>query len=245
MSTQTQTQEQVLTYRCPHCGTAVEVHSPADGALLTCPAGKCGKSFRIAVPVPAPVAVPANPPTEAVVSAQPTALSAAQAPASSPEFPVQAVRLSMIRRYPFRCLGYGLLIVAGLLDLIVCLTWDWYWLGVVGGVVAAYAAFRFLLWWVRMSQTRLTLTNKHGILTTGVFSRDATEFSLDEVVDYHLHQNTLMRWLDVGDLAIISASPSQKVVVMAVPHPSRIVAQLQMHMEGRKAPMPAPEGAQA
>jgi hypothetical protein len=49
---------QTLTYRCPHCGTPVEVDATAEGSLLNCPAVGCGKPFRVALPVAEPITPP-------------------------------------------------------------------------------------------------------------------------------------------------------------------------------------------
>jgi uncharacterized membrane protein YdbT with pleckstrin-like domain len=78
------------------------------------------------------------------------------------------------------------------------------------------------------------VTSKRLILTTGVFSRETTEIALPDVVDVHVHQDLLMRLLDVGDLAIVSKADGRQLVVMAVPHPRSVADHLQAAIETRK-----------
>ena len=44
-----------LTYRCPHCGTAMEVDPRLAEEMLTCPNEACGKPFRADVPSAEPL----------------------------------------------------------------------------------------------------------------------------------------------------------------------------------------------
>ncbi len=260
MPVQEQTRSQTLTYRCPHCGALVSVEPSAVGSLLSCPSPACRKPFRAEVPVakPVPQATPACPcpPTNATtapgyqtsaVPPPPAQTSAVQAPTSptittpapppSPdeEVELRTVHLSTFRRYPGRCLGYWLLIMAGIAGMIWMLFLDRHWLALICAAVALYGAVRLIAWSLRMSRTALTLTSKRGILTTGLFSRQTTEFELTQLADIHVHQTALMRWLDVGDVAIVSTNPQQKqIVIMAVPHPGEVTELLQAQIEARR-----------
>jgi uncharacterized membrane protein YdbT with pleckstrin-like domain len=248
MTAQTPTQpQQTLTYLCPHCRTPEAVDAKADDALLTCPA--CRKPFRVEIPKaqPASLAPPCPPasstsPATAVAGAQAAAAAAAAAASSpqTPETPPETIHLAMFRRYPFRCLGYVLLSAAGLVGLIYGVDWNWHWLTILGAVVALFAAVRFFLWGLRMSRTTLTLTNKRGTLSSGLFRREDIEFELARLKDLHVHQTLPMRWLDVGDLAIVT-STGQRVVVMAIPNPAAVAEHMQRHGEREKKAQEQPD----
>jgi hypothetical protein len=141
----------------------------------------------------------------------------------------------MFRRYPWRCLGYLLIMAAGIVGMIWLLFYSRHWLALICAVVALVAALRLGLWSLRMSRTLLTISNKRGILNTGLFTTEKTEFELDQVADFHVHQTTLMRWLDVGDIAIVSTNPQQQqIVIMAVPHPDNVTELLQARLDARR-----------
>jgi hypothetical protein len=253
MPVQEQTRSQTLTYRCPHCGTLVSVETRAAGLLLSCPSPTCGKPFRVEVPVAKPVSLatpakcpPATPtsapsyqtPVAQVSAVQtpaaPTNVAPAPAHSSHNEVELQTVHLSMFRRYPWRCLGYWLLMAAG----IACMIWMLFdsrrWLALLSAAIAAYGALRLFAWWLRMSRTWLTLTDKRAILTTGLFSQQTTEFEVSQLADIHVHQTPLMRWLDVGDVAIVNTNPQQpQIVIMAVPHPGEVAELLQAQIDAR------------
>jgi uncharacterized membrane protein YdbT with pleckstrin-like domain len=195
-------------------------------------------------PQPAPALAPpqAVEPTPAQVVQATQALAAAQQ-AQAPdvlETAPSTIHLSMFRRYPFRYLGYLALAAAGLALLIYSEMHQWRWVAVLGGIVTAAALLRLFVWWVRMRCTVLLLTNKRGALRTGVFRRETTEFEFAGIGDFHLNQTMLMRWLDVGDLALV-VNNGQKIVIMAVPHPASVIAHLQRHVEVEKKAAEQPD----
>lgn len=263
-----QLQERALTYRCPHCGTTVEVEPDSAGTMMNCPAAGCGKPFRVEVPAAEVVARPSTlilppgverPTTEkqaqptqeppqaipvppAVVAQATEAVAAAQAAQhpTTPETSGTTIHLSMVRRYPFRCLGYALLAVVGLAFLLDGEIRHGHWVTALGAIVLLATGIRFLVWWVRMRATTLTLTNKRGGLATGVFSRDTREFEFAQITDFHVYQSLLMRWLNVGDLAIITNN-GQRFLIMAVPDPANVVSHLQKHVEFEKKAAEQPD----
>ena len=259
MPVQEQTRSQTLTYRCPHCGTLVSVETRAVGSLLRCPSPACGKPFRAEVPVakpvtqataaPCPPATPTSAPSyqtpvaqtpavqtpTAQTPAAPTNVAPTTPPSTDNEVELQTVHLSMFRRYPWRCLGYWLLVAAGIAGMIWMLFDSRQSLALASAAVAAFGALRLFAWWLRMSRTWLTLTNKRATLTTGLFSQQTTEFELSQLADIHVHQTPLMRWLDVGDIAIVSTNPQQpQIVIMAVPHPGEVAELLQAQIDARR-----------
>jgi hypothetical protein len=187
--------------------------------------------------IPQPAAQATAPPAVAPAAAQPAPIHIAPTPAvpvTEQETPGPIIHLSMARRYPLRCFAYLLVEAIGLTGIILGVMWRWHWLTILGGAQMAFFAIRFLVWWIRMSRITLALTSKRLILTTGVFSRDRTEIDLSDVVDSHFHQSLLMRWLDVGDLAIVSKPDNRQLVIMAVPHPGSVSQHLQSAIEMHK-----------
>src|SRR5262245_56221397 len=122
----TPTAQPTLTYHCPYCTTAVEAHPHSAGEVAICPA--CHQAFKLQPPAPCPpasvapaIALPPGvqapaPAAQAapVAVAQPQAAVAQPSPAAAavpaeqaPESPGELIRVSMWRRYPLRCLAYG------------------------------------------------------------------------------------------------------------------------------------------
>lgn len=214
-----------LTYRCPHCDTALELEPQATDQLLTCPAPQCGKPFRADIPTAAPIdpiILPAG------VSAEPSETPAVPAmplaqPAADREDRLQVVHLDMFRRYPFRCLGYGLLTLVGLAGVL--------WFGIAGRTFWAflfalplgYGLYRIVPWWLRMRHTTLTITTKRCMVEAGVFAKEAENYALEHITDVQVNQGLLSRFLNVGDIVLSSDDGGKKqVMLMAVPDPERV-----------------------
>jgi len=241
-------QAETLTYTCPHCRTPVEVSPLTAGEPLRCPNPACGRAFRVelpaAKPASAPVATPAPAGSQPAAPA-PAAIPVTAAPAGVAE-PVRAVdkddflarvRLSMLRRYPLRCLVYALVVLGGLVGGLVLAVNGWWTLAALAALVGALAAVRFAVWWLRMHNTSLTITSLRAILETGVMQREATELRRDQVGDLQVQQTLPMRWLDVGDLVITSSTADRKqIVVMAVPHPEAVAEMLRAKAVAAAAP---------
>jgi uncharacterized membrane protein YdbT with pleckstrin-like domain len=241
----------VLSCPAPGCGKpfriAVPVARPIEKpAGLALPGGvEAGLKGIPAPTCPPPANGPANAHTPAAAAPAPPAAPAGAPTVTTtpapevPEGEPQVIKLSMFRRYPFRCLGYLLLAAASVALMVYGEQKEWYWLAILGVLVLAISGGRFFVWWLRMVRTSLTLTNRRLILTTGVFARDSIEFELHRINDYHISQSLLMRLLDVGDLAIVSSE--RRVVVMAVPDPQAVVAFLQTNIATRKQEQETPD----
>jgi len=148
----------------------------------------------------------------------------APAPAStSAEMPLEIIRVSMWRRYPFRCMAYLLLVVASSIGAIVALSQEMNVLAGIAAAVLLLTLYRVVPWWLRMRNTLLAITTHRVILETGVFHREATEFERSDVVDVRISQSWLMRLFNVGDLVITIDSRARKqFVLMAVPDPTTV-----------------------
>jgi uncharacterized membrane protein YdbT with pleckstrin-like domain len=214
---------QTLSYTCPHCGTPVDVIPETGQELVACPAPHCGKPFKIEVPV-AERAADLVLPSAANEPERKPVLPLAQSAAAHEE-EVCKVRLHALRRYPFRCLGYLVIIAVG----VAFAFWlrDWWFAVLAGLAVASIALFRLLLWTLRMRLTTLTLTTKRCILESGVFAKQSTEVLLQDITEIHVGQSLLARLLGAGDLVILSNNGEKKLVVMAVRDPVALAARIQ------------------
>lgn len=220
-----------LTYRCPHCGAPMELERATD-EVLTCPAPQCGKPFKAEVPTATPVTPIILPhgtdsmPEEDKGEVPPAAVPVAQ-PAAEREDQIEVVHLDMLRRYPFRCLAYGGMALAGLVGV--------FWFGldsrpfwmVLSTVLLAFALYRLIPWWLRMRHTTLTITTRRCLVETGLFSKKAEAFPFDHLTDVHVNQGLLSRFLNVGDIVLSSNhGDSKQVVLMAVPDPDRVAGRM-------------------
>jgi hypothetical protein len=242
-----------VTFGCPHCGSKIDVDATCAGTMVNCPAPGCGKPFQVEVPAAEPVrstspivlppgvtlapapAVPAEA-TQAAIAA---ATQAAQPP-ERPETPGETIHLSLVRRYPVRFLCYVLLIGAGVAVAVYGEMREWHLLTLVGAAAALGVLLRLSAWCLRTRLTTLTLSNKRGVLATGVFRRDRIEFEFLQIADFHVSQSMLMRWLNVGDLAIVTSSGRQ-IVLMAVPDPHAVGAHLRTHSDAEKKASEKPD----
>jgi membrane protein YdbS with pleckstrin-like domain len=252
----TPTAQPTMTFQCPHCHATLE-SAPRCGPdeINLCPA--CHQTFTLDLPdancagrsILLPPGVEAPPPTapQVVPAAQPVAQAPAAvqavaqpvAPAAAavpvtvvpaeeaPESPGEMIRLSMARRYPGRCLGYLLAVLACVVSVVWCLNVGYVYVAAVPGVVLLYLVVHVGRWWLRMRHTTLVITDRRVIVETGVLTKESTEVTRKDVRDVLVAQDPIMRLLDVGDLVIRTQAGKQKdVVVMAVPHPDLVVQKL-------------------
>src|SRR5438128_852214 len=130
-------------------------------------------------------AVPETPPQAIPVAAVPPAPApeAATPPAPPPERELYLITVSMLRRYPLRCLAY----LAGVLGLFGLAaysnTQEQPMLALVLLAAGTLVTVRFVYWWVRMHNTSMLVTSRKLMLQSGVFIRQATDFPLHDVND--------------------------------------------------------------
>jgi hypothetical protein len=239
-----------LVYRCPHCGTAVEVQPQASEQVVICPSPACGKPFQAELPAAHPEAGARLPPDTQPLPAQPVAPAPAPAPPVEPTLPpeevLEVVRVSMWRRYPLRCLAYLVVTVASAVGAIIALTQNLNLVAAIAAVVLLVTLVRFVPWWLRMRNTTLTITTRRVILEKGVWHREASEFERGDLIDVRVSQSGLMRLFNVGDLVISSDVDSKKQsVLMAVPDPATVAEHLRdLNVQHQPPPAaPAPQKA--
>jgi len=170
-------------------------------------------------PTDAPAAIP--------VATVPPAGTPVAVPAPLAEQELYTIRLAMGRRYPVRCALYLALAVALYTLGGWSLAHEYTALALVWFLAAILVTIRIGWWWWRMENTGLLITNRRLILYSGVLSRQMTEFPIQDVTDLHVDQGVFGHLLNVGDIAIISDKGERRqVVVMAVPNPAAVAAQI-------------------
>jgi membrane protein YdbS with pleckstrin-like domain len=220
---------QLLTYRCPHCGHALDVDPALAEQTVTCPNVDCQKPFHLDVPSAQPtpkLILPHELDERPVHEAEPVR-PAEPSPEPPAEQDVRTVKPVMFRRYPVRCLGYWALIVAGLVAVAMWLAYDYPAVGLLGILVCAIAGFRLLTWWVRNRSTSLQMTTRRLLLRVGAFTIHSTEIPYKDILDVQVHQGLLQRLLNVGDITLFTKMPEkQQILVMAIPDPEGVAAEI-------------------
>jgi len=81
----------------------------------------------------------------------------------------------------------------------------------------------FLVWWIQIKGTKLTVTNTRTILRRGLFSKHINEVYHSDIRNVQIYQNLLQRILKVGTISIASAGSGQaEIVVQGMPHPEQV-----------------------
>ncbi len=217
-----------LTYRCPYCGTLVDVTEGVMGDMIVCPNQDCRKPFRADIPS----AMPAR---ETPQSAK-TPHARVDQPASDEEV-IRRVHPAMFRSHPLRYVLLCLFFVAGLAGLEVSLLEgkglvlgngqmvDRSMVVTVSAILAGSAALLFAGWWIGVLTTTLTVTSERTRLRRGIIARHTTEVRHCDVRNLQVEQNILQRLWGVGDVAISSSGQDNlEIVVHAVPKPQEIAS---------------------
>lgn len=210
-----------LTFRCPMCGTTVDVSEDMLNQSIICPNEKCQSPFELEIPHGEFIGsrevdenTEATPPPDRSLDER----------AIGEEKTLLVVHPSMFRRDPFWFAGYVLI---GALGLYGSLKW-WLADGSFGLSVVAFGAALAALgmlfsWWVAVLYTTLTVTSKRSILRTGIISRSTTEVRHDDVRNLQIHQGIFERLLNVGDIAISSAGQDElEIYVTGIPQPGQV-----------------------
>jgi uncharacterized membrane protein YdbT with pleckstrin-like domain len=214
-----------LTYRCPHCGTPTEVDANLEGETVMCPAPSCGKPFKVEAPVARqlpPIAALADP----AVAGEGRPLTVTERAADHEEV-VAEIRLRMFRRYPFRCIGFCLIGMAGLVVVVLGLIYGSVVLALIGGAALCFASFRLLAWYLRTRSTLFTITNKRCTLTTGILREQKSEMLIEKISGVQIVQDMWARLVNIGDLIVSSSEgESRQLILLGVPDPKPVAALL-------------------
>lgn len=216
-----------LTYRCPACGTTVDVTEEMLGETIVCPNEECKQPFDLDVPHGEMVrsySRPDDEPADAEHKIAETALS--------DERTLKVTHPAMFRRDPFWFSGYVALAAMGLYGSLR------FWLedgnsalSMVSFAVALVALSMLFMWWLTKIYTTLSVTTKRTVLRTGIISKRTSEVRHNDVRNLQIHQGIFERIFGVGDLAISSAAQADlEIQVLGIPQPesvAKLVRQMQ------------------
>ncbi|MCL4371229.1 MAG: PH domain-containing protein [Chloroflexi bacterium] len=73
-------------------------------------------------------------------------------------------------------------------------------------VLVLYPAVRFLLHYYQWRAEQYVITNLRVIQLSGIFEKNVIDSSLEKVNDVMMHQSLIGRWLNYGDVEILTAS---------------------------------------
>jgi len=218
---------ETLVYRCPHCDDVVKVDEALTGDTITCPNPDCDRPFKADIPSAMPAARNEFSSTELEEADN---LREVHAGNSEEESIISVTHPAMFRMHPLWFIGHLILLGAGLLGVFRSEIFDrglniigpnpLFWLSLLAIV---YTLIFMISWWVRIIQTKLTITSKRSILEKGLISRKSTEVQHDDVRNLQVSQNAIQRLLGVGDLAVSSSGQDDlEIEVKAIPQPNQI-----------------------
>jgi len=198
--------------------------------MLVCPNENCKKPFKVDVPRAKPVEELILPPGVEEEKAPAVAAPVAQPAGEVPEETLATVRLTMFRRYPLRYTLYVVVVLASIVGAV------YFWVphmpivSLLCIVVGGLTAYRLVVWWLRIHNTRFIVTNKRCVLESGVFTRQFAEVQVNDIEDIQVTQTFLQRLLNVGDLCLKGKKgASQTAVILGAPAPREVALLIHDH----------------
>lgn len=214
----------VLTYRCPHCRSNVDVAAEMVGETIFCPEADCGHPIELLAQPAKLVAsseeLPASP-----LTASPLAATDADA-----ESELVRRHPAMFRKRPAVFLGLLILGGAGVWGALEAGRTEHPELAWVGWSAAGAVALVYLAWWVRVLHTTLIATTRRIILRQGIFAKATNEVRHADIRNLQVDQGILDRVFRVGDLAASSAGQDGiEIRAWGIPEPQEIVEIVRAH----------------
>lgn len=81
----------------------------------------------------------------------------------------------------------------------------------------------FLVWWLQVLATKLTVTDQRTILRHGILSKYVNEVYHSDIRNVQIRQSFLQRVFDVGVISIASAgSDDAEIVVVGMSNPGKV-----------------------
>lgn len=213
-----------LTYRCPTCGSTVDVTEEMLNQTIICPNESCRTPFELDVPQGEFVRTHE---VEDESDHGPKADHALEETALNEERTLRVTHPAMFRRDP---VWFSIYVVIAALSLYGSFHW---WLSdgsrglsLLALGVALIAGAMLFKWWLGVIYTTLSVTSKRTILRTGIIAKNTTEVRHDDVRNLQINQDIFERLFGVGDIAISSAGQDDlEIHVLGIPQPTE-VAQL-------------------
>lgn len=92
----------------------------------------------------------------------------------------------------------------------------------------------FLVWWIKVKGTELTLTNERVSLRKGILSRFTNDVYLTDIRNVQIYQSFWQRIFRVGSVAISSAgNEGIEIQVSGLPDPDKIKSIIDTHRRDR------------
>jgi len=147
---------------------------------------------------------------------------------------------SMFRNKPFFFILYFVAMLVGAIDLIdITLGLGWFsspeenqWsfipvmLLILGGMGFVFLA----IWWLRVINTRLTVTNERVRFRTGILSKNIREVFLSDIRSVEISQRFIQRLLDTGTIEISSAATADaEIAIKGLPKPYKVKELIDEH----------------
>ncbi len=140
---------------------------------------------------------------------------------------------SMIRNRPFSFIFSIMAIVMGVFGLISYLrTEDPFWI-VLSLIAVTLGSIGFLIlvfWWLKVINTRLTVTNERVRFRMGILSKNVREVFLSDIRSVQINQRFMQRLLGTGHIEISSAATgTAEISIDGIPKVDDVKAIIDKH----------------
>jgi len=139
----------------------------------------------------------------------------------------------MFRNKPFFFILYFVAMVVGGIDLID-ITFDlgwfsspeenkWSFIPVVLLILGGMGFVILAIWWLRVINTRLTVTNERVRFRTGILSKNIREVFLSDIRSVEISQRFIQRIFSTGTIEISSAATAEaEIAIDGLPKPYKV-----------------------
>jgi uncharacterized membrane protein YdbT with pleckstrin-like domain len=122
---------------------------------------------------------------------------------------------SMIRNRPFVFLLSVIAVVLGVIGLISFIPGHaerenlWIFLSYVSVIIGSIGFMTLFFWWLRVVNTRLTVTNERVTFREGILSKNIREIFLSDIRSVQINQRLLQRLFGTGYIEVASAASAE------------------------------------
>ena len=115
-----------------------------------------------------------------------------------------------------------LFIILNIAGLVAAIRFDQQSYQIVGLVFWLGTIIMFLVWYLRIKSTKVTVTNYNILLEQGLLSKHRREIAIEKVRTVDVKQGFIDRILGVGDIEVYTAGDLPEFVVKGLPNPNEI-----------------------
>jgi len=122
---------------------------------------------------------------------------------------------SMILNRPFVFLFSVIAVVLGVIGLISLIPEQegreniWIFLSYVSVIIGSIGLMTLFFWWLRVVNTRLTVTNERVTFREGILSKNIREIFLSDIRSVQINQRLLQRLFGTGYIEVASAASAE------------------------------------